>query len=172
MTHSSEKDTQPVPKIKPGDTQQLPKINPPKYNPRHKKENNTGIKFLAGLSGVVLFLGLIAYVDWATLGDNKISSEPSPPAIRSTVTETVTETPQRNPSTRTVMAEPLPGPTTTVTLFPTAESTVTATQAVTVTETYNQPVPGPTETKIIPGPTTTVTLPPKCFQDGKPITCP
>lgn len=150
MTRSSERDTQPVPRIKPGSTQPLPKINP-----RHKRENNTGIKFLAVLAGLVLFLGLIAWVDWSKLDDNK----PEPQPTKIVTGPTVTETAPGNSETVTVTAEPSPGPTTTVTLTPSAVPSPTVTTTVTATETYNQPVPGPTVTKTVPGPTKTVIVP-------------
>lgn len=157
MTHSSERDTQPVPRIKPGSTQQLPTVQK-KYNPRHKKENNTGFKFLAVLAGLVLFLGLIAWVDWASLDDNKNQSNPKPTVVTPTVTETVTETAPGKSATRTVTSEPSPGPTTTITMTPSATPGPTVTQTVEVTATYNQPVPGPTVTKTVPGPTATKTV--------------
>lgn len=157
MTHSSEKDTQPVPRIRPGNTRELPRAKK-KYDPRHKKENNTGIKFLAVLAGLVLFLGLIAWVDWYKLGSDSKDATPAPTIIRPTVTETVTEAAPEKTVTRTATASPSPGPTTTVTMTPSATPAPTVTATVTATETYNQPVPGPTKTVVTPGPTVTKTV--------------
>lgn len=128
MTRFSEKDTQPLPRTK--------------YQPRHKKENHTGEKLLAVLAGLVLFLGVIAWIDWSSLGTDKPTAQPTKYLPGPTVTETV----PGNSSTRTVTATPTPGPTTTVTITPSATPAPTVTQTVTATETHNQPVPGPTKT--------------------------
>lgn len=169
MTHSSERDTQPVQRIKPGSTQEIPQVKKPRYNSRHGKENNTGVKFLVVLAGTVTFLGLIAGVNWAKLDDNKNKFPATPTTIVPTVTETATETAPGNTSTRTVLAEPSPGPTTTVTLTPSSVPAPAVTQTIEVTTTFNQPVPGPT--RVVP-----TTLPPttiiECYEDGEKIPCP
>lgn len=169
MTHSSERDTQPVPKVRAGSTQQLPKVKKPKYQPRHKKENNTGIKFLGVLVGLVTTLGAIAYVDWDKLGDDQAKPKPSPSAPSPQPTVTVTETVSGNSQRHTVTAEPSPGPTTTVTISPSVTPTVTATATATVTATETVTVPGPVKTVPTTVPPTTII---KCIEDGKEIPCP
>jgi hypothetical protein len=157
----SPEDTQPTQKIK--------TVKQPKYEPRHKRENNTGMKLLLALAGTVLLLGLITYVNWSGIFGTdhpKVGPTATVPVAGPTVVHT--ELLPGKVTTRTVTGNAVPGPTTTVTISPSAKAapTVTATATATVTET--KPVPGPTKTVETPGPV-------KCYvlnQDGSKIQIP
>jgi len=145
------------------DTQELPR---PKFKPRHKKENNIGGKFLLVLFGLVLFLGLIATVDYYSRSQdvdtpNSNTMPQTVPGPTVTATETTTEKATGRPEIRTVTGAPIPGPTSTKLIAPTATVTVTASAkpggtatvtlppkagpTVVVTKTVSTPVPGPTK---------------------------
>lgn len=140
------------------DTQQLPKPRVPKYQPRHKKDDNTGVKFLLILITLVGVLMIAAYFPW----DSVFTSSPTKPGPTVTVpgptiTETATKYKTGPTSVITATVTPKPGETLHVTVTPTPQPPITVTATATVPG-PTVTAPGPTITK--PGPTKTVTATP------------